>query len=162
LAQANRPARRARPGGPARIVLRGPGASLGFDPILWREWDRQTPARWIRRVWAAYAALWALARAVVLPRCLRSPAFPPRSARDPPLAAQVNAWQVSIGLFLLSISAATALAEERDRGSLDVVMATPLSTREIVRGKWWGTFATVPRLLILPAWVSAALAMVSG
>ena len=77
------------------------------------------------------------------------------------VAAQVNAWQVAIGLMLLSVSAATTLAEERDRGSLDVIMATPLTTREIVWGKWWGTFAMVPRLAILPIWVSAGASMVT-
>jgi ABC-type Na+ efflux pump permease subunit len=77
------------------------------------------------------------------------------------VAAQVNAWQVAIGLLLLSVSAATTLAEERDRGSLDVIMTTPLTTREIVWGKWWGTFAMVPRLAILPIWVAAGAAMVT-
>ena len=77
------------------------------------------------------------------------------------VAAQVNAWQVAVGLLLLSVSAATTLAEERDRGSLDVIMATPLETRDIVWGKWWGTFATVPRLAILPIWVAAGAAMVA-
>ena len=66
-----------------------------------------------------------------------------------------------IGLLLLSVSAATTLAEERDRGSLEVIMATPLTTREIVWGKWWGTFAMVPRLAILPIWVAGGAAMVS-
>ena len=33
-----------------------------------------------------------------------------------------------LGLLLLSVSAATALAEERVRGSLDVLLATPLPT----------------------------------
>ena len=77
------------------------------------------------------------------------------------MTAQVNAWQVSIGLLLLSVSAATSLAEERDRGSLDVILTTPLTTREIVWGKWWGTFAMVPRLAILPIWVSAGASMVT-
>ena len=40
-------------------------------------------------------------------------------------------------------------------------MTTPLTTREIVWGKWWGTFAMVPRLAILPIWVSAGEAMVT-
>ncbi len=78
------------------------------------------------------------------------------------VAAQVNAWQVSIGLLLLSVSAATTLAEERDRGSMEVIMTTPLSAREIVWGKWWGTIAMVPRLAILPIWVGIGAAMVSG
>jgi ABC-type transport system involved in multi-copper enzyme maturation permease subunit len=68
-------------------------------------------------------------------------------------AAWVNGLQVSVGLLLLSVTAATALAEERVRGSLDVLMATPLSTRQIVLGKWLGTFRLVPPLAILPGLV---------
>src|SRR5262249_32244092 len=45
---------------------------------------------------------------------------------------------------------------------LDVIMATPLTAREIVWGKWWGTFAMVPRLAILPIWVAAGASMVTG
>ena len=63
--------------------------------------------------------------------------------------------------LLLSVSAATTLAEERDRGSLEVIMTTPLTAREIVWGKWCGTIATVPRLAILPIWVGIGAAMVS-
>src|SRR5439155_463564 len=67
--------------------------------------------------------------------------------------AWVNGLQVSIGLLLLSVSAATSLAEERVRGSLDVLMVTPLSTRQIVLGKWLGSFRLVPSLAILPSLV---------
>ena len=39
------------------------------------------------------------------------------------------------------------------RGSLDVLMTTTLSTREIVLGKWLGTFRLVPSLAVLPVLV---------
>ena len=52
-------------------------------------------------------------------------------------------------------------AEERVRGSLDVLLATPLSTRSIVWGKWWGTFRAVPLLAICPGAVAAVLAQES-
>jgi ABC-type transport system involved in multi-copper enzyme maturation permease subunit len=58
-----------------------------------------------------------------------------------------------VGLLLLSVSAATSLAEERVRGSLDVLMTTPLSTRQIVLGKWLGSFRRVPLLAVLPVLV---------
>jgi ABC-type Na+ efflux pump permease subunit len=64
--------------------------------------------------------------------------------------------------LLLSVSAATALAEERVRGNLDILLTTPLSTRSIVWGKWWGTFRAVPLLAIGPGAVAAALARESG
>ena len=69
------------------------------------------------------------------------------------MMAFVNAFQVSIGLLLLSVTASTSLAEERARGSLDVLLATPMSTREIVAGKWLGAFRMVALLAVLPALV---------
>ena len=74
----------------------------------------------------------------------------------------INGLQVGAGLLLLSVSAATSLAEERQRGSLDVLMATPLSTRSIVLGKWWGAFRGVPPLTVLPVLLAAALATHTG
>ena len=56
------------------------------------------------------------------------------------MIAIMSMFQVSLGLLLLSVSAATSLAEERVRGSLDVLLCTPLSTRSILVGKWWGSF----------------------
>jgi ABC-type Na+ efflux pump permease subunit len=69
---------------------------------------------------------------------------------------------VASGLLMLSVSAATSLAEERQRGSLDVLMATPMPTRSIVWGKWWGTFRLVPRLLILPSLLTGAMSFYTG
>jgi ABC-type transport system involved in multi-copper enzyme maturation permease subunit len=158
LGQVARPARRARPGFAAKLVNLIPGPSLDGNAVLWREWHRKKPTRWTGRLWTTYAALSGLASLWVIFLFYTSPGM--TWVTD--LATQVNGWEVSIGLLLLSISAATALAEERDRGSLDVIMTTPLASSAIVWGKWWGTFAIVPRLAILPIWVTAALAMVSG
>src|SRR5258705_3539452 len=78
------------------------------------------------------------------------------------LVMVVNAVRVGGGLLMLSVSAATSLAEERQRGSLDLLMATPLPSRSIVWGKWWGTFRSVPRLLILPSLLTSALSLHTG
>ena len=78
------------------------------------------------------------------------------------LGMVVNALQVAGGLLMLSVSAATSLAEERQRGSLDVLMTTSLPTRSIVCGKWWGTFRSVPRLLVLPSLLTFALSFYTG
>ena len=43
------------------------------------------------------------------------------------------------------------LAEERVRGSLDVLMTTPMATDRIVMAKWRGAYQVVPALAILPA-----------
>ena len=146
---------------PARLMDYLPGPSLDSNPVLWREWHRKRPSRWTGRFWTAYAIVSSLASLYVLGRYYAWWGEGLIHSGIHVVAAQVNAWQVTIGLLLLSVSAATTLAEERDRGSLDVIMATPLTSREIVWGKWWGTFAMVPRLAILPIWVAAGAAMIT-
>lgn len=158
LAHANRPAKRAAPEAPARLVRRLPTPPLDGNPVLWREWHRKLPSRWSGRFWAAFTTLSALASLLAIAGYYLDAA----GSSGVYMAPQVNAWGVAIGLLLLCVSAATALSEERDRGSLDIIMATPLPTSTIVWGKWWGTFAVVPRLLILPTWVAFGMAMLSG
>ena len=73
-----------------------------------------------------------------------------------------NMVQVTIGLFLLSAGAATGLAEERVRGSLDVLLSTPMATRSILAGKWWGSFRRVLNVAIWPAATSIVLLREGG
>jgi ABC-type Na+ efflux pump permease subunit len=77
-------------------------------------------------------------------------------------AAFLNALQVAAGMLMLSIAAASALGEERARGSLDVLLATPLSTWSIVWGKWCATFRAVPLLALVPGLATAAIARHHG
>jgi ABC-type transport system involved in multi-copper enzyme maturation permease subunit len=132
VAQASRPKERKRPDAPARLVDHLPGPPLDANPVLWREWHRKRPSRWTGRFWTAYAVLSTLASVYVLGWYYNLWGYNLIGSGMHGIAALVNAWQVSIGLLLLSVSAATSLAEERDRGSLDVIMTTPLTTREIV------------------------------
>jgi ABC-type transport system involved in multi-copper enzyme maturation permease subunit len=75
--------------------------------------------------------------------------------------AMVNAIQVAIGLLLLAVWSATSLAEERARGSLDLLMCTPLSTRQVVIGKWLGAFRAAPLLALLPSFVVGSSAYIA-
>jgi ABC-type transport system involved in multi-copper enzyme maturation permease subunit len=125
-------------------------ASLDRNPILWRECHRKRPSRWSLGVWSIYV----LAAALCTILAIAQTAGPFKHDAAP----FVNAFQVSIGLLLLSVSAVTALAEERVRGSLDALLATPLSTASIVWGKWWGTYRRVPFLAVLPAFLAGTLA----
>ena len=123
-----------------------PGPMLDDNPVLWREWHRARPSRMARVIWMLFvvAALWGTAGGVAL-------TFWEDTNVSAELIGVVNCLQVGLGLLLVSLAAPTALAEERVRGSLDVLMTTPLSTRSIVLGKWWAMYRVVPRLAILPA-----------
>jgi ABC-type transport system involved in multi-copper enzyme maturation permease subunit len=119
-------------------IGRLPHPSLDLNPVLWREWHRSRPTRWARIVSMLYVAIAATFSLLAIRSGSRG------------VAAWVNGLQVSVGLLLLSVTAATSLAEERVRGSLDVLLATPLSTGQIVLGKWLGSFRRVSLLAILP------------
>lgn len=121
-----------------------PGPSLDGNPIAWRQWHYQRPSRWSRVVWTLYAVVAGGLTLFVVFDAVTGRA----QLRD--FGGVLNGVVVAAGLLLLSVSASSALAEERLRGSLDVLLATPLSTREIVWGKWLGAFRSVPPLALMP------------
>lgn len=150
-------ARKDRPGWWGRLRAALPSPDLDGNPVLWREWHRQRPSRWSIFVWGLFGLVSAALGTWAISEAIRRPGL---SGSD--TAGVISGFQVAAGLLLLSVSAATSLAEERQRGSLDVLMATPLSTRSIVLGKWLGAFRGVPILAILPAAIAAATSMRQG
>ena len=124
-----------------------PGPSLDFNPVAWREWHRMRPSWMMRIAWGLYAALGAFECLMLL-----SMGRPLKDAGG--MIATLSGFQVTLGLLLLSVSAATSLAEERARGSLDVLLATPMLTRSILAGKWWGTFRQIGPVLFWPELLS--------
>jgi ABC-type transport system involved in multi-copper enzyme maturation permease subunit len=133
-----------------------PKPSLDANPVLWREWHRRRSSRWARAVWWVYGLMVVGLTGTLIVLNLTGGIVALR------FGSIGNGFQAGIGLLLLSVSAATVLAEERARGSLDILLVTPLSTRSIVWGKWWGTFRSVPLLAIGPGVLAAALARGSG
>ncbi len=131
------------------------GPSLDGNPVFWREWCRAKPSRLMRVVWTLYGVM-GLAWIGLTVSSLTSGG----TNRD--MIAIGNVFQVAVGLLLLSVNAATSLAEERVRGSLDILLSTPLSTRSILAAKWAGSFRSVPLLLFAPALTNFLLAWESG
>ena len=132
-----------------------PGPSLDGNPVFWREWYRSKPSKSMRLAWALYWAFGVVWIVITLQSL-------PSGGSNVDLIATLNVFQVGVGLLLLSVSAVTSLAEERMRGSLDVLRTTPLSTRSILVEKWGGAFRTVPLLLFAPALTSLLIASDSG
>ncbi len=130
----------------ARILART-GPTLDFNPVLWREWHRNRPPRWARIVALLFIVLAILSSVLSI-----------TGGANGDLPPFVNAFQVAIGFLFLSVTAATTLSEERVRGSLDVLMTTPMETSQIVMGKWLGTYRLVPPLAILPLLVVLGVA----
>jgi ABC-type transport system involved in multi-copper enzyme maturation permease subunit len=132
-----------------------PGPSLEFNPVAWREWHRMRPSWMMRVAWGLYTALGLLWLALAL-----GSNGPPRANAEG--IALLSSIQVAIGLLLLSVGSATSLAEERVRGSLDLLLSTPMSTRSILAGKWWGGFRRVGPVLFWPACLSIRLLLEGG
>ena len=140
----------------ALILKMVPGPSIDANPVLWREWHRRRPSRWAAGVWSLYGAM-SIGITVTLIVLISKGSAVPRQ-----LASVANGFQAGIGLLLLSVAAATSLGEERVRGNLDVLLATPLRTRSIVWGKWCGAYRAVPIVAICPGVLAAVLARDSG
>jgi ABC-type transport system involved in multi-copper enzyme maturation permease subunit len=150
---------RSRPPRPPRAArrpwLRLPAPSLDFNPVLWLEWNRRA-SRWARFVWAVFWLMFGGAGALAAAGNIvaRSP--------DRFVSTWIAALGVAGGLLLASVTAVTALADERVRGSLDVLLATPLPTPVIVRGKWWGAFRPILPLAVVPTVLAGTLVARSG
>ena len=135
-----------------------PGPSLEGNPVLWREWHRSRPSRWMTAfvvVLGGAPCLACLIGAFAVWKYGVNTGLP-----GPGHIAGMcgSILQVLFGLLMLSAMASTSMSEERQRGSLDVLAATPLSSRAIVLGKWWGTFRLVPLLALGPGLWALALA----
>jgi ABC-type Na+ efflux pump permease subunit len=74
----------------------------------------------------------------------------------------LNMVLVTLGLLLLSVGAATGLAEDRARGTLEVLLSTPLSSRSILAAKWRASFRRAPAVAIWPALVASFPAFEHG
>jgi ABC-type transport system involved in multi-copper enzyme maturation permease subunit len=57
---------------------------------------------------------------------------------------------VLMGLLWVTIDAAMALAGERTRGNLEVLLATPFSSRSILHSKWRASIAWIPIIFVWP------------
>ena len=121
------------------------GPSLDGNPVLWREWHRSQPSRLARVLWVTILGItWILAAWYTYDLFHEGP-----GGRNRGLGMGLG-LQLLFGTLIFSATAPTVLAEERVRGSLDILLTTPLSTRAIVIGKWLGACRGVLVLVLLP------------
>jgi ABC-type Na+ efflux pump permease subunit len=142
----------------ARIPQWLPGPSLDGNPVLWREWHRNRSA-WMSALLVVLVVMTIVAcgfKAVSIWNVAPERGYGGLFGYD---GIYLYLLPVFFGLLVLSAVAPMSLSEERQRGSLDVLMATPLSTRSIVVGKWLSVFWIVPWLAAGPALIGLALAI---
>jgi ABC-type transport system involved in multi-copper enzyme maturation permease subunit len=109
-----------------------PGPSLDGHLLLWRERRCQRSSRWSRLVWCIYLAAAGLFTVMAVVQSVTSA---PGWLRFM-MAQLVNTTEVGLGFLLLSVTAVIPLGDDRMRGSIELLLVTPLSTPAIVRTKW--------------------------
>jgi ABC-type transport system involved in multi-copper enzyme maturation permease subunit len=166
----NESRKRRRLGWVGRLSRRLPGPSLDGNPVLWREWHRSRPSRWATILGVLVGGSAGAACVVGAVSALIEGLD--ERARDVPIGLIVQVWpgwlivgvcgailQLIFGLLMLSAAAPTSMAEERQRGSLDLLAATTLSTPTIVLGKWLAMLRQVALLAIGPGLLGLGLAL---
>lgn len=129
------------------------------NPILWREVRTWAYGKKVLVVKAAYLAIFA-ACAIAVVRSINDPT-PFRSAV--PAAAAPMAPLLVVSLVLLNALSVTSVTGERDGKSLDLLLTTDLSPKELIIGKLGGAFwnaremIALPLLLCVGIWWSGAI-----
>jgi ABC-type transport system involved in multi-copper enzyme maturation permease subunit len=141
------------------LMRRLPGPALDGNPVLWREWHRSRSSRWMTIlvvvVGGSTSAACLVGAVTALTQGLDRRAGEPTGLIVGFYGAIL---QLIFGLLTLSAVAPTSMAEERQRGSLDLLAATTLSTPTIVLGKWLGMLRQVALLAIGPGVLGLGLA----
>jgi ABC-type transport system involved in multi-copper enzyme maturation permease subunit len=121
------------------------------NPVLWRETRTWAYGRKILLVHFAYAVLFVLSAAGlwwILHQGIAAPAD--EVGTSIPVAAWAIVPLAVVSLVIVNALAVTAITNERDGGSLDLLLATDLSPREFVLGKLGGVFWVTRLMVVLP------------
>lgn len=129
--------RRRRLRWPERWTSRRDARWLDSDPALWLELRRHDSSRWERLVWYAYVGFGIPVALLAL------------MLNDHYALWVGSGFLAAVGLGMIAVTASGSLAEERSRGALDVLMASPLPTRTLVTAKWLTAFRSAPAVAFL-------------
>lgn len=129
-------------------VHRAEGKTRGVwnNPVLWREVRTWAYGKKVLVVKLAYVAIFA-ACALAVVAALAEPSRP-RVAIPPAAAAMAPLLVVSF--VLINALSVTSLTGERDGKSLDLLLVTDLSPRELIFGKLGGAFWNAREMVVLP------------
>ncbi len=118
--------------GPRRIL------ALDKNPVLWLE-CRKRGSRVTRLVWGGF---WL----VVIGFTAYAAVLSSADGIDRAGFETVTFLAVFFGMLLMVAGAAASLADERNRGGLDVLLTTPVATRTVVLAKWLALLRPLPMI----------------
>lgn len=124
------------------VLVRESHAMPHWDPVAWRETVKRSLGqfRYLVRVFVTLE----LPTGLLIYICATG-TISDRGRSEPVAALMLLLWTISIAL--IAVTASNLIAGERSRQTLDVLLATPISGREIVRQKLKG----VQRLMLVCA-----------
>lgn len=123
------------------------------NPILWREVRTWAFGRRILVIRLAYWAVFLICAFVLAAQVTAGNGL----ERVIPPAAKPLAVLLVVGLILLNALAVTSMTNERDDRTLDLLLVTDISPREIVLGKLGGAFYNAKDMILLPITLCAYL-----
>lgn len=121
------------------------------NPVLWREVRTWAYGRKTLLIRVVYVLLFAAV--VVLQSSLLGGANLPTAAR-----ATAAAGLFLLSLILLNAQAVTSMTSERELKSLDLLLVSDLSPKEVVFGKLGGAFYNAKEMVVLPLALCALVA----
>jgi ABC-type transport system involved in multi-copper enzyme maturation permease subunit len=138
------------------IAVHGAGGKVRpvwDNPILWREIRTWAYGKRILVIRLAYWAVFLICASVLV---AQGSAGAGLEQAIPPAAKPLVALLV-VGLILLNALAVTSLTNERDDRTLDLLLVTDISPKEIVFGKLGGAFYNAKEMILLPVALCAYL-----
>lgn len=73
----------------------------------------------------------------------------------------IAAVEVGIALFIATATAATSMTREKESNTLELLLSTPLTSKQIITGKIWGLVWAAGPMLLVP-WLTVALFVLAG
>jgi ABC-type transport system involved in multi-copper enzyme maturation permease subunit len=132
------------------------------NPVLWREMCTWAYGRKVLVIKAVYWVLFFMAVAAIY-GSIRSGAAHLRASETiiPPVAYSLAPFML-ISLVIVNALAVTSITNERDGGSLDLLLVTDLTPREFLFGKMVGVAYVTWEMVLAPLVLCIALRIVGG
>lgn len=124
----------------------GKSREVWNNPVLWREVRTWAYGKKVLAVKAAYLVIFAVCAAATV-QAVQQPGV---SRSMIPAAAAPMAPLLVVSLVLVNALSVTSLTGERDGKSLDLLLATDLSPKELIVGKLGGAFWNAREMIVLP------------
>jgi ABC-type transport system involved in multi-copper enzyme maturation permease subunit len=147
----------------ARVRTIGQESRQVWDnPVLWREMCTWAYGRKVLVIKAVYLLLFAMAGLALYWMTQTGAVYARSGETILPPAAQPLAPFFLVSLVIVNALAVTSITNERDGGSLDLLLVTDLSPREFIFGKMLGVAYVTKEVLAAPLILSLGLYLAGG